>query len=404
MLRAFGVVGALFSVLLLGSAVAFSAPKTIAIVNLSDNPSATEAVLEARKLLEQEDDLRPTSPGDLARSLEEPLPEGGPDAILIGEANLALQAGDEAFQEFKSRQASASFLSARRLLFSLPPTSQSAALLAEVSFHMALIHLREQNRGLALGELQLLHRLNPARPSIDPVQFSPDVVRAYKLAKGKPGTAANAKITISTTYDNAPIYLDHVLVGRSPLELNVTPGSHIVAVAAPQYQVTAQKIEIDAHGSLPLAFDLIPRSPSAQALALRFEARRTIAETGEVAIREAAATASRLVGSDAVLVLLDDEGETMATLYHPRLDRLSFRRKADKGIVGMLALTIPVPSPTLLGVGGKPPVPRPWYLKPWGMATISGSVALTVIGIFALSADDSAAPTRVLVGQCEFCQ
>jgi hypothetical protein len=391
MLRAFTVT-ALAALVLCGTgSEPLAAPRTIAIVNLSENVGASEASGKVRDLLDKTPDLRPTTPGDLARALEDALPEGGVDAPTLRVAAEALAAGESAFIEFKSRQARAELDKARRALFSLAPGEQTNKLLADVSFQMALIHLREQNHGLAMGELQLLHRLE-SRDSIDPVRYPPDVVRAFKEARKGAFGGNSATISISATYDGAPVFIDGKAAGTSPLTIEVSAGAHIVAISAPQYQAAATMIDIDPGATQSHRIDLEPRSPVTRALELRFDARAR--GLGPEVLREAAARVSRLVGSDSVMLIVDGEDEgPKATLYIQHLDRLSYRHAVDDQLKRMLGLVLEVPRPTLLD-GVREPGPVPWYKKTWGIAAIGGGTALTTVGLILLGASDNTKPTR----------
>jgi hypothetical protein len=391
MLRAF-TVAALAAAVLLGTwSEASAAPRTIAIVNLSEHPGASRASARVRDLLDKTPDLRPTTPGDLARALEDALPEGGADAPTLVEVSELLAAGESAFIEFKSREARGHLDKARRLLFSLSPSEKTNTLLADVSFQMALIHLREQNHGLAMGELQLLHRLEE-RDKIDPVRYPPDVVRAFKEARKVAFGGNSATLSISATYDGAPVFIDGKAAGQSPLTIEVSAGAHIVAIAAPQYQAAATMIDIDPGATQSHRIDLEPRSPTKRALELRFEARAKGLRAED--LREAAARVARLVGSDSVMVILDDESkESAAALYIQHLDRLSYRHPVDEQLKNMLGLVQEVPRPTLLdGVREQGPVP--WYKKTWGIAAIGGGTALTTVGLILLGSINDSGPPR----------
>lgn len=395
MLRAF-TVAALAAVVLLGSwSSARAAPKTIAIVNLSEHEGAGQASLAVRELLDRNKDLRPTTPGNLARALEDALPEGGADGPTLTQASKALADSEAAFLGFKSREARTELERARRLLFTLAPSEQTSRLLADVSFHMALIHLREQNRGLAMGELQLLHRL-VERDKIDPVRYPPDVVRAFQLARKEARGDRSATLSISATYDG-PVFIDGKAAGVAPLTVAVSAGAHVIAIATPQYQAAATLVDIDPGAKQAHQFDLEPRSPVARALELRFEAKAEGLRDED--LRHAAGRVSRLVGSDAVLVIVNDKSSAdgvAATLYIQHLDRLSYRHRVDEQLKHMLGLVIDVPRPTLLD-GVRDPGPLPWYKKTWGVAAIGGT-AVAIIGLFSLgTVDDSKAPRKGIV-------
>ncbi len=370
------------------SAVAQDTVKTIAILNLSKAPEAAETTAQAREIVERSPGLHTISSGDLARALEGSLPEGGPDSPILAIASDALTASKEALREFKSRLATSELNRAREQLFSLAPTIRTTKRLADLSFHMALIHLRANNMGLAMDEFRLHHRLE-ATSKIDPVRFPPSVVRPFeqarKLALGK----ATAGLTISATYDGAPIFLDGTLVGHAPLQLEVTDGPHVLSVAAPQYQAAAQKISLDPGDMQEIRIDLLPRSKITRALELRFRAAEQKFDTAS--IRLAASRASRLVGSDAVLIILGNQSE--AVLYIQELDRLTYRTEVGPMLSYMLGLTVPVSSPTLLGQEDNPDQ-VPWYLHPVGIASLATVASLSIVGLLTLGTGDDTPPAR----------
>ncbi len=365
-----------------------STVRTIAILNLSEAPQAAETTAQARAIVERTPGLRPTSSGDLARALEGNLPDGGPDAPVLARASSALAASEVALSDFKSRLATIELNRARELLFSLAPNAHTTKRLADVSFHMALIHLRANNMGLAMDEFRLHHRLNTTS-KIDSVRFPPSVVRPFEQARKLSSDKTTAGLTISATYDGAPIFLDGQQVGHAPLELEVQGGPHIVSIAAPQYQAAAQKISLDPGDKHEIRIDLLPRSRATRALDLRFRAAEQ--NFDDASIRLAASRASRLVGSDAVLIILGSQSE--AVLYIQEHDRLTYRSKVGPMLSHMLGLTLPVSSPTLLGEDSKPQR-VPWYLHPVGIASLATVASLSIVGLLTLGTGDDTPSAR----------
>jgi hypothetical protein len=396
---------------------AWAAPKTIAVVNLSKSPQAYQTAQKARQMLERMEELRPNTSGDLALALEDLLPKGGVDAPILKEAEEALNAGKNNFTAFQDRKAHSDLAKARTLLFGIAPNERTNELLADISFQMALIHLREENNGLAMGELRLMHRLSQ-RDTIDPVRYPPDVVKAFQRAKSqiKKG-AQDTQLRISATYDGASVFINGKKVGVTPLDTKVRPGVHIVAVAAPEYQPAAQHLNLGP-GQQEVKISLEARSPVVRALELRFKAKNEGLGTEE--LKRAAREVSRLVGSDAVLLLVDNEKAKMAqtrdrqasdsevaqqkmapmppvaTLYIQHLDRLTYQHPVDKKLKNMLALMVPVDRPTLLDGTGR--VPTPWYRE---TSTIIGLVggttaiaAIAVAGLLTLGGENPQETTR----------
>ncbi len=373
------------------------ADRTIAIVNLSAGPNAAAAARRARDIVTKAPGLRATETGDLAQTLEGVLPKGGPDEPILASARSALEASELAFGEFKSRLATSKLDDARRDLFSLAPSDKTTALLADVSFRMALIHLRAENMGLAIGEFQLLHRLAPDH-SIDPVRYPPSIVKAFESARSRIPTKVAATLNITATYNGDTIYLDGRPVGKAPLALPVAAGTHIVAISAPKYQAAAQAIDVDPGDTLDIKLDLQPRSPVSRARELRHQALRQGLD--EASLRVAAARVSRLVGSDAVLIVVGEESN--ATLFIPELDRLSYQTPIGPALPRMLALARPVPRPTLLDGTVSTPIDLPWYRNPIAITAAAATAAILIVGGASLGSSNDATQSRLGVPSWEF--
>lgn len=379
----------------LGPSLVGAAPKTVAILNMSTAAESADLAAEARNTVDAKTDLRTTSTGDLSRAFEGPFPTGNPDQLVISQAVTAIDASEQAFASFQKKRARESLENARNLLFSIPPSPRSNQLLADVSFQMALAHLRDLNTGLAKRELQLLHRLDD-REGIDPVRYPPDVVTAFtqSRARVKAMPPATSTVEVSATYDGAPVYLDGHLVGTSPIEIKLVPGMHLIAIAAPKYQTKTLLLEIDPQSKETLRIDLKPRSAVVRALEMRHEA----SQNGllDEHIRQAAARTALLVGSDAVLVILDSDKGPRAALYDQRLDRLSYRRPVDENLGKLLGLIIETPRPSIIE---RPGIVRtvPWYRSSVGIAAIGGTAALTIsiLGFLSLSGDNEKTPINV---------
>jgi len=357
-------------------------------VTLSNDARASATAKAARHIVSKTPGLRPTHSGALAQTLEGPLPEGGPDGPTLAAANRALAASEAAFQEFKSRLAGAELQKARRLLFSLTPSPTTNKLLARVSFRLGLMHLRANNMGLATSEFVLQYRLDPDS-KIDSLRFPPSVVRAFEQARARATPQTSASISVTATYDDASVFLDGRKLGTVPLELSVTPGAHVLAISAPQYQPAAQTLELDPGDRQDLRFDLQPRSRVSQALALRFAAQKD--HYSDASVRMAAARVARLVGSDSVLVIVGASGQ--AALYVQTLDRLSFRSNVESSLGQALALVLPAARPTLID-GPARSVKTPWYRNPIGIVALATGLSLSVVGVLTLGTGNGSMPER----------
>ena len=373
------------------------AAKTIAIVNLGAADDAEATTAHARRIIARTPGVRPTETGDLAQALEGRLPEGGPDAPILADAQRALDESEAAFGLFKSRLATSKLGEARRSLFSATPNDRTTALLADLSFRMALIHLRADNMGLAQSEFELHHRLL-SDSKIDPVRYPPSVVNAFEQARKNVPQKLTATLSITASYDGAPIFLDGKPVGTAPLSLPVAAGAHIIAIAAPKYEPAAPTSDIDPGDTQKIKSGLQPRSLVTRALELRFQAQ----ESGydEDSLRLAASRVSRLVGSDAVLIITGEK--SYATLFFQQLDKLSYRSGVDATLPRMLALAMPVPRPTLLDgvIGG--PEDLPWYRNPVGITALAVGSILLIVGGLSLGTSDDGGQGRLVKPEWDF--
>src|SRR4029079_2864103 len=126
-----------------------------------------------------ETELSPLPPGDLSRALEGELPAGSAADRAIAEARTHLETAAAAMARFDHPKARRALARAEAVLLAQAPNPAVIALLAEVSFQTGLVHLREQNRGLALHSFRLVHRLQPQSAPLDPARYPPDVVKAF---------------------------------------------------------------------------------------------------------------------------------------------------------------------------------------------------------------------------------
>lgn len=91
--------------------------------------------------------------------------------------------------------------------------------------------------------LALALALDPDRP-ITLAEFSPDVVEAVDAARSAP--VALKTVRVVTEPAGAMIRIDGKDVGRSPLDVQVTRGQHLVIARAPLHRTTVQGIAVDA--------------------------------------------------------------------------------------------------------------------------------------------------------------
>jgi hypothetical protein len=386
MLTTFQRVVASAILLALGSpSMARAAPRA-AILNLSADQKAGGAAAAAlRDQLDETREVAVLTQGALARSLEAPLPAGGIAGPALKSARELMARSHRASREFRLRAALSHLISARGKLLAIDPTEESIAMLAELGFELALLHLREQNRGLALTELSLVARLRPSRPVLDPVRYPPDVIKTDREARARVKNAASASLVVSATFDGARIFVDGKPAGTTPGTLEVGAGRHLLTLSSPAYQPSNQILTLDSGEKREVVVDLTPRTAVQHAQLLRHNAM-TSDPLDEAALLQAAEAVAGL--TDAALVfVLNGEGETPVTqLLVTGQNKLSFAGEP----LQLLALAVPVKTPQLLDIERPPPGEgRPWYRTPLGLSLAgAGTVGVASLLIFALSGSD----------------
>ena len=101
--------------------------------------------------------------------------------------------------------------------------------------------------------LQLALALDPDRP-ITLAEFSPDVVTLVDQARAAPVTMQ--KLRVTTSPPGAIIVIDGKDAGRSPIELDVARGQHVIVARAPGHRAAVQGVAVDAAAAVvELALD-----------------------------------------------------------------------------------------------------------------------------------------------------
>ena len=371
---------------------AAAAPRRIAVLNAAqDGAAGARAARELRERMAGESELSPLPAGDLSRALEGELPAGSPAERAIAEAQPHLEAAAAAMARFDHPQARRALARAEATLLALAPEPSLVELLARVSFETGLVHLREQNRGLALDAFRLVHRLIPEGPALDPARYPPEVVKAFDAARKAPG--GSARLEVSSTFDRVALYLDGARIGATPLALEIAAGPHYLVASAPGFAARGSRIDAAPGDRVALDLDLTRLSPAERGLAARQRAV-TGAAPDRKTLHRAAHSVALIAGVDAVVVIGDGGGGLVASVYQRAGDRLSVARPVDQEVGKLLGLVLPapVPGPADLLFGGRPPAPAAWYQKPWGVLSIGGAVVLTVVGVVALTSLSEPAP------------
>jgi hypothetical protein len=367
---------------------ASAAPRRIAILNAAANgDSGSSAAASLRQaLLGEQPDLSPLAAGDLSRALEEALPTESEVDVALRQARAQLDAASEAIAHFEQAVARRTLGRAESLLLSVEPDERVIQLLAEVSFQAGLVHLRDQNKGLAIDAFRQVARLTPERKALDPARYPPEVIQSFEAARrpnGPPGV-----LDVSATFDGVPVYLDGVRIGVTPLRTSISPGPHVLLLAAAEFLPAGQKLDAAPRERIPLMIELDRLPLARRASEMR---RRLAAAPGprRDSLRRAGRDVALLAGVDAVLVVGD--GPAVA-VYERNADRLSLFRPVDREVRRLFGLLLPAPAPgptDLLPVDEREE-PGPWYRRPWAVASLSSGTILTILGVFILTGQTDA--------------
>ncbi len=367
-----------------------AAPRRIAILNAArDGATGARAAAALRRaLLAEQPDLMPLAAGDLSRSIEEPLPSEAEAEVAVRQARIELDAARAAIAHFEQTPARRALARAEQRLLAVEPDVGVVELLAEVSFQAALVHLREQNRGLAIDAFRQVVRLTPEREALDPARYPPEVIQAFEAARGAIG--APAVLEVSTTFDGVPVYLDGVRIGMTPLRTDIAPGPHYLVVAAPEFLTQGSKLDVLPRERITRVFDLDRLPLARRASEIR---RRLVGSDGDrrASLRRAGRDVALLAGVDAVLVVADGARGPSVAVYERNADRLSLFRPVDGEVGRVFGLLIPASRPALFDLQPEDErnPPPPWYLRPWAVASMTGGVVLGAFGIFLLASGQS---------------
>jgi hypothetical protein len=357
--------------------------RRVVVVDAAGGPSGAATAAALRAALAADPDLEPIVPGDLARALEEPLPDLGSLDPRLAAATAELAAATAALDRFQSRKALAALARAEAALLAAPPVDDAVALFAGARFVAGLAHLREQNRGLAEAAFALAVRLVPARGKPDPTRYPPEVIEAIGRA-ARPGRATIG-LTVTATFDGVPVFVDGSEVGATPWQGAVAPGLHLVQVWSPAHQPDGRVVElVDEPSAVRLDLEPLPIAERARTL------RRTLfGVTDPVELRAALAATAELAGVDAALVVLaGDDGPRVAS-YERAAHRLSVARPlaAASGLFGLLSpAELPSSLDLVVPPGAEPPAP--WYLRPLGVASLAAAGIATLTTIVVIAAGD----------------
>ena len=369
------------------SQAAGAAPRRVAILNAASDGRAGARAAGAlrRALARQQPDLFPLAAGDLSRALEESLPAKLEADRVLDHARAQLDTAHRAIAQFEQSSARRALGQAEALLLTVEPNERVVKLLAEVNFQAGLVHLHEQNLGLAVDAFRQVLRLDHRREPLDPARYPPEVIQAFEAARRENGKLVPTPLEVSATFDGVPVYLDGVKIGITPLRTAVAAGPHYLLLAAGEFLPMGQKLDAVPRQRISLVVELERLPLARRATEMR---RRLAAAPGEMRdrMRRAGREAALLAGVDSVLVVGDAAGTPSAAVYERNADRLSLFRPVDGHVDGLFGLLVPAPTPGLMDlvpIEERTP-PTPWYAKSWVVASLSASLGATILGLVVL--------------------
>lgn len=334
---------------------AAAAPRNVAIVNAaSDQERGAELAAALRAELTSQTDLSAISEGDVARALEDKL---GPIASIdpvLAQARLSIQRARDAQAIADYDAALAEISAGESVLLGLPHAPPVIALLSELNFESALIHINRGEVAPAVTAFRAVRRLDPNRGPLDPRDYQPDVIAAFDEATPLPLTS---KITVSSPFDGYDVWVDGTKVGVTKLTVELPAGIHYITVATSDYQVVGKRLELA--GTSNVKVDLRFTRENAD-IRTRNRRRKVVvldatSDSDQPTFRDSARAAADIAGVDAVILISDDSGELMTALYSGKLDRMSGWRNVNGATLEQLiAPFVPVAAPKPPdGNGGK---------------------------------------------------
>ncbi len=123
---------------------------------------------------------------------------------------------------------------------------------AALRLGIVLSHLGRKSEGNAVYALALA--LDPERP-ITKAEFDPDVVDAIEAVRLAP--PALEKLRVTSTPAGALVRIDGKEAGRSPIDVDLPRGQHVIVARLPQYQAAVQGVAIN-EGAVEVKLALDP--------------------------------------------------------------------------------------------------------------------------------------------------
>jgi len=142
--------------------------------------------------------------------------------------------------------------SARTEAESLVALQGGAEVYADAALRLGAVldHLRRKQESQAVLALALA--LDPDRP-ITLAEFSPDIVEAVDAVRA--ATQPKQHLKITTTPVGASVRVDNAEVGRSPVELDLPRGQHVIVAQTPWHHPAVQSVALDDAAQIALVLE-----------------------------------------------------------------------------------------------------------------------------------------------------
>ncbi len=170
-----------------------------------------------------------------------------------------------------------------------------AELYADAALRLGAVLGHLGRRAESQAVLALALALDPDRP-ITLAEFSPDVIDAVEAARRAP--APIRRLRIATSPPGALIRVDGADVGRSPVDVEVVRGQHVIVARAPLHRPAVRGVAVD-DAAASVTLELLPDD---DALRLDAGAARGLPERAAQALIDAALRYAEL---DEVIVVAD---------------------------------------------------------------------------------------------------
>jgi hypothetical protein len=360
--------------ILASATIARADRRTVAVIDLSADPTAEALATELYAILTNHLDLQPIN-YTFIRPLKGAFADE--DRPSIEAATRAKQEADKAYVDFDDRAAEAAAERGILALHHVRPTPEMLGLYAELAFSagQAALRLRKPNdASLAFG---LSYRLDQGKRP-DPTRYMPEIVQAYKDASTKQASPATLEVKGSGT-----VWIDGVDRGPAPGTFDVSAGLHLVQLSGPERETRGQQVNVPA--TTMIEIEPAPASEERKVERARIE----LALSKDAASR--AGAMKKLAGllgvGDAVLIEMAD-GKLLVQTWRDRAPGFSGKVAYEEGKAG--ELLVPLAPPRKIEPPKKPDivpppvviVDTPLVRKRWFQGAIAGGViaiATTII-------------------------